>query len=50
MPFIDETEKAMEPLVNGKAVDPDSLPTELMKLLLDDDAGLISFHDTWKGG
>lgn len=42
-------------MANKKAVGgPDELPAELLKLLLDGDAGPSSFHDiivdTWKGG
>lgn len=36
----------MKSVVNGKAVGPDDLPAELLKILLEDDAGMSSFHNT----
>lgn len=44
--LMGKTEEAAKIAVNGKAVGPDELPTELLKLLLYDDAGLSGFHET----
>ena len=56
VPTIDETADAIRSLSNGKAVGPDELPAELLKILLDgnDTSGLQRFHaiivDIWGGG
>lgn len=38
-----EAKEAVQSMVNGKSVSPDVLPAELLRLLLDNDAGLSRF-------
>ena len=46
-PVVSETKKALRSMVNGKAVGPDELPAELLKLVLSDSSHeiLLAFHD-----
>ena len=46
-PVVSETKKALRSMANGKAVGPDELPAELLKLGLSDSSHeiLLAFHD-----
>ena len=46
-PAVSETKKALRSMVNGKAMGPDELPAELLKLGLSDSSHeiLLAFHD-----
>ena len=46
-PVVSETKKALRSMVNGKAMGPDELPAELLKLGLSDSSYeiLLAFHD-----
>ena len=46
-PVVSETKKALRSMVNGKAIGPDELPAELLKLVLSDSSHeiLLAFHD-----
>ena len=46
-PAVSETEKALRSMANGKAMGPDELPAELLKLGLSDSSHeiLLAFHD-----
>ena len=46
-PVVSETKKALRSMVNGKAMGPDELPAELLKLVLSDSSHeiLLAFHD-----
>ena len=46
-PVVSETKKALRSMVNGKAMGPDELPAELLKLMLSDSSHkiLLAFHD-----
>ena len=46
-PAVSETKKALRSMANGKAMGPDELPTELLKLGLSDSSHeiLLAFHD-----
>ncbi|CAB1101768.1 unnamed protein product [Ectocarpus sp. CCAP 1310/34] len=55
IPSLLEVEEAVREMVNRKAVGPDDLPAELIKLFLDGDQGLLrEFHatvvDVWQTG
>ena len=47
-PVVSETKKALRSVANGKAMGPDELPAELLKLGLSDSSHeiLLAFHDT----
>ena len=46
-PVVSETKMALRSMVNGKAMGPDELPVELLKLVLSDSSHetLLAFHD-----
>ena len=46
-PVVSETKKALRSMVNGKAMGPDALPAERLKLVLSDSSHeiLLAFHD-----
>ena len=46
-PAVSETKKPLRPMANGKAMGPDELPAELLKLGLSDSSHeiLLAFHD-----
>lgn len=53
VPSMGETGEVVKSMASGKAAGPDELPVELLKIPLDNDAVLSSFHDaivdTWRG-